>query len=44
VIPDLPVDTLTLLAFGIEAVIGRDVLSTCLLVINGPAATATLTY
>jgi hypothetical protein len=44
IIPELPVDSLPLLAFGIEAVIGRDVLSTCLLVINGPSGTATLAY
>jgi hypothetical protein len=44
VIPDLPVDTLPLLAFGIEAVIGRDVLASCVLVINGPGGSATLAY
>jgi hypothetical protein len=44
VFPDLTVDTLPLLAFGIEAVIGRDVLAACILVINGPAGTATLAY
>lgn len=41
---ELEVDALPLAAFGVEAVIGRDVLASCVLVCNGPAASATLAY
>ncbi len=44
VIHELEVDSLPLAAFGIEAVIGRDVLASCVLVYNGPAGSATLAY
>jgi hypothetical protein len=44
VIPELTVDTLPLLSLGIEAVIGRDILSSCVLIINGPSGSATLAY
>lgn len=44
VVPHLIIDTLPLSAFGIEAVIGRDVLAACVLVYNGPTGSATLAY
>lgn len=44
VIPELEVDALPLAAFGVEAVIGRDVLASCVLVYDGPSASATLAY
>ncbi len=44
VVHELEVDELPLAAFGIEAVIGRDVLAACVLVYNGPAGSATLAY
>jgi hypothetical protein len=44
VIPELEVDELPLAAFGIEAVIGRDVLARCVLVYDGPAGSVTLAY
>jgi hypothetical protein len=44
VVPDLILETLPLQAFGIEAVIGRDVLASCVLVYDGPAGSATLAY
>lgn len=44
VVPELIVGTLPLRAFGIEAVIGRDVLASCVLVYDGPSASATLAY
>ena len=44
VVHELEVDELPLSAFGIEAVIGRDVLAGCVLVYNGPSASATLAY
>lgn len=44
IVPELKVDELPLAAFGIEAVIGRDVLASCVLVYDGPAASATLAY
>lgn len=44
VVPNIVVQTLPLVAFGIEAVIGRDVLASCVLVYNGPAGSATLAY
>jgi hypothetical protein len=44
VVPELEVDELPLAAFGVEAVIGRDVLASCVLVYNGPAGSATLAY
>lgn len=42
VVHELEVDELPLSAFGI--VIGRDVLASCVLVYNGPTASATLAY
>jgi hypothetical protein len=44
VVPELEVDSLPLAAFGIEAVIGRDVLAGCVLVYNGPSGSAILAY
>lgn len=44
VVHELEVDALPLAQFGIEAVIGRDVLSSCVLGYNGPAGSATLAY
>jgi len=44
VVLDLIVDELPLAAFGIEAVIGRDVLASCVLVYDGPNGSATLAY
>ena len=44
IVHELEVDALPLAAFGIEAVIGRDVLASCVLVYNGPAGSATLAY
>ncbi len=44
IIHELELDCLPLAAFGIEAVIGRDVLASCVLVYNGPAGSATLAY
>jgi hypothetical protein len=44
VIHELEVDELPLQSFGIEAVIGRDVLASCVLVYNGTAGSATLAY
>ncbi|MBA4062145.1 MAG: hypothetical protein C0501_00235 [Isosphaera sp.] len=44
VIPDIIVQALPLLSFGIEAVVGRDVLAGCVLVYDGPAGSATLAY
>ncbi len=44
IVHELEVDELPLLAFGIEAVIGRDVIASCVLVYDGPSASATLAY
>lgn len=44
VVHELEVDALPLAGFGIEAVIGRDVLAACALAYNGPANSATLAY
>jgi hypothetical protein len=44
VVPELVVDELPLAQFGIEAVIGRDVLASCVLVYDGPAGSVTLAY
>lgn len=44
VVRELEVDALPRSAFGIEAVIGRDVLAACVLVYNGPTGSATLAY
>jgi hypothetical protein len=44
VIHELEVETLSLAQFGIEAVIGRDVLASCVLLYDGPAGSATLAY
>lgn len=44
VIPNIVVQALSLRSFGIEAVIGRDVLSQCVLVYDGPAGSVTLAY
>lgn len=44
VVHELEVDSLQLAAFGIEAVIGRDVPASCVLVYNGPTGSATLAY
>ena len=44
VVHELEVDELPLAAFGVEAVIGRDVLASCVLVYDGPSASATLAY
>jgi hypothetical protein len=44
VIHEIEVEELPLAAFGIEAVIGRDVLAACVLVYDGPAGSVTLAY
>ncbi len=44
VVPEIMLETLPLAQFGIEAVIGRDVLASCVLVYNGPTGSATLAY
>lgn len=44
VVHELEVDELPLAAFGIEAVIGRDVLASCVLVYNGSTGSATFAY
>jgi hypothetical protein len=44
VIEELEVDSLPLAQFGIEAVIGRDILASCVLVYDGPTLSATLAY
>jgi hypothetical protein len=44
VLPELTVGSLPLASFGIEAVIGRDVLASCVLVYNGTTGSATLAY
>ncbi len=44
VVHELEVDELPLAAFGIEAVIGRDVLAACVLVYNGSTGSATFAY
>ncbi|MCI0703328.1 MAG: hypothetical protein L0241_19795 [Planctomycetia bacterium] len=44
IVHELEVDELPLAQFGIEAVIGRDVLASCVLVYNGPAGSVTLAY
>lgn len=44
VVHEFEVDELPLAAFGIEAVIGRDVLASCVLVYNGSSGSATLAY
>jgi hypothetical protein len=44
VVHELVVDELPLANFGIEAVIGRDVLALCILVYDGPAGSVTLAY
>jgi hypothetical protein len=44
VVPNIVVQTLALRSFGIEAVVGRDVLASCVLVYDGPAGSVTLAY
>ena len=44
VVPEIILGTLPLRSFGIEGVIGRDVLASCVLVYNGPTGSATLAY
>lgn len=44
IVHELEVDSLPLAAFGIEAVIGRDVLASCVLVYNGSTGSATFAY
>ena len=44
IVPEIIVQTMPLRAFGIEAVIGRDVLASCVLVYNGSTGSATFAY
>lgn len=44
IIPDTIVESLPLRSFGIEAVIGRDVLASCVLIYDGPVGSLTVTY
>ncbi len=44
VVHEFEVDALPLASFGIEAVIGRDVLASCVLVYDGTTGSATLAY
>ena len=44
VVPDLIVQALALRPLGFEALIGRDVLASCVLVYDGPVGSVTLAY
>ena|SRR5579871_2279641 len=44
VIPSLEIEAIPLTQFGIDALIGRDVLANCVLVYDGPAGTVTLAH
>jgi hypothetical protein len=44
VIPAMPVEVLPLSALGYDALLGRDVLGSCVLVYDGPGGSVTLAY
>jgi len=44
VVPILEVQAVPLTGFGIDAILGRDVLAACVIVYDGPAGTVTLAY
>jgi len=44
IFPELDVDEIPLSQFGIDAIIGRDVLASCVMVYDGPAGSVTLAY
>ncbi len=44
VVPELVIAALSLRTFGVDAILGRDVLALCVLVYDGPAGAVTLAY
>jgi hypothetical protein len=44
VVPVLEIEAISLSSFGIDAIIGRDILASCVMVYDGPAGSVTLAY